>query len=236
MGTKNRSPLFLRGLPKWPQMWVTGVPVGSEKALEVIRRTDTFFTHLYGGNQHIWNHWVRKALNMPLGELEASGTCGVGAKFNAEKWQAHWDAEETWKKAWGCIQTEYVDNSWVSCNFIFGAHGWMHPDGTIGFVDNVGKWPSVEEVYEDWRKLAKEFPFLNLGVSLMSGEESDSGIHPVVSFQVKNGKVRIVDPAKTDVHKHHLAPTRRNIADVLKSSEIGVTVEMIEGWAKRFRV
>lgn len=36
--------LLDRGLPKWPQMLVTGASVTKEQALEIIRRTDSFFS------------------------------------------------------------------------------------------------------------------------------------------------------------------------------------------------
>jgi hypothetical protein len=41
---KEDVTLLDRGLPKWPQMRVEGVPVTLEQAKEIIRRTDTFFT------------------------------------------------------------------------------------------------------------------------------------------------------------------------------------------------
>ena len=40
------------GLPKWPQMYTTGLPVAIEQAKEIIRRTDSYFTSpRHAGNE-----------------------------------------------------------------------------------------------------------------------------------------------------------------------------------------
>lgn len=183
------------GLPKWPQMYVTGVPVTEEQAKEIIRRTDTFFTRGYNGNEHDWNRKVSRALKMPFFDHTL----------------AWWGKSEEWKKRWGVISTAYVHNSWVSCSFIGGPHGWCHPNGNIGFIDNVGKWPSAESVLRDWMTLAEEFPFLDIGVTLNDGESCEETC-PVIAFSVKNGKVRVVvDDESTralTVHARHPVATR----------------------------
>lgn len=93
----------------------------------------------------------------------------------------------------GRVKTEYVNNSWFSSPYIGGPHGWMHPDGTIGYADNVGKWPSVETIYEDWKKIGEAFPQLNLKVTLMSGESCEDNTHPLVTMEIKNGKIRFTE-------------------------------------------
>lgn len=88
----------------------------------------------------------------------------------------------------------------VSSCFISGSHGWCHPGGTISFVDNVGKWPSVEEIKNDWEILAKAFPFLKMEITLMDKESCEEDSQPVVSMVVRNEEVTLVDLSERDVH------------------------------------
>ena len=51
--------LLDRGLPKWPQMLVTGASVTKEQALEIIRRTDSFFSYPHGNDHAFVEEAVR---------------------------------------------------------------------------------------------------------------------------------------------------------------------------------
>lgn len=197
------------GLPKWPQMYTTGMPVSEEQAKEIIRRTDFFFVSGFGGNDHEYNFAVKMLLGMPLGWSD---------KYVAERYRVKvdenrsWEAADEWRKKWGVLATSYVRNDWVSCAFIFGPHGWCHPTGEIGFVDNVGKWPSVGDILEDWQTIATAFTFLDIGVSVMSMEEGEDENpaegrirEPLVSIVVKDGQATLVQPS-AEVHERHPAP------------------------------
>ena len=195
--------LMDRGLSKWPQMYTTGTPVTVEQAKEIIRRTDTFFRYGWSGNERKFNTRVKKMLGIPNDdEIDYQDPKRV------EKLNVIWREQEAWQSAWGVIHTEYVFNSWIASSYVGGPHGWCHPDGTIGFIDNVGKWPSVEQIFDEWQTLAKEFPFIDIGVTLMNGEYCENRIEKVVSMVIKNGEVKLVDPTKEDVHAGHPAPTR----------------------------
>ena len=111
------------GLPKWPQMYTTGKPVTIEQAKEIIRRTDTFIAG-WGGNDHDFDERTSAALRI----LRYSDVDCSYDQFDAYR--------NEWQRQWGYLQTEYVSNSWISACFIGGPHGWMHPDGQIGFLDN----------------------------------------------------------------------------------------------------
>ena len=52
------------GLPKWPQMLVTGTTLPAEQALEIIRRTDHFFLG-YSGNNYDFVSKARKLCYLP---------------------------------------------------------------------------------------------------------------------------------------------------------------------------
>ena len=119
-----------RGLSKWPQMVVWGESVSVDQAKEIIRRTDTFFgcPGLYKGNNHAYNEWLMDRLNIP-------STDDYSSKLTPEVRQKMWADQEKWIEEWGYINTQYVHNDWISCAYIFGPHGWCHPDGTIQFSD-----------------------------------------------------------------------------------------------------
>jgi hypothetical protein len=135
----TREELLNRGLPKWPQMLVTGPRLPEDLALEVIRRTDSWFVLGYGCNDHHGDRRLAQRFRMPHYEDPAV------RRPEGFDWRAYWDRENRWKRAWGAIETQYVRNNWIGSSFIYGPHGWCHPDGRIHYIDNVGKWPSVEE-------------------------------------------------------------------------------------------
>lgn len=199
MATKEE--LLERSLPKWPQMIVTGTSLPVDQALEIIRRTDTFFIW-GGGNDHEFIDQAKKFAHMP----EAPDRSDPKWKDNDDAWgeafRKYWEEENpAWEKKWNLVHLNYVFNSWVSCSYINGPHGWCHPDGSIGFTDNVGKWPSVKEVLEDWETLAREFPFIEVEVTLTDGEYCEEDTSRVVSFLVRGGKVEVVDPEERNLHE-----------------------------------
>lgn len=228
--TTIHDELLRRDLPKWPQMFVTGAQVSVEQAKEIIRRTDSFFLHCgRTGNDARYAERVLNRLNFPRGD---SDTLKLFTK------------EDEWKKKWGCIETEYVFNSWISCAYIGGPHGWCDPDGTIFYTDNIGKWPTIDTVLKEWQTLAQEFPFLKIGVTLMNAEATEENT-PVVSMLVENGKVELVDPGDVDVHKEFNKTRPSQFEQGVKFGasmtkmllpaslrEQGVRWEWIEEWGK----
>jgi len=199
--------LLNRSLPKWPQMVVTGKKLSLEQALEIIRRTDSFFSY-QSGNNHAFIKDAQIVLGMPIKkesyDKEFKNRDGSPNYDSYRKYYDQYSEEsDNWKERWECIETEYVKNDWISSSFVFGPHGWCNPDGTISYNDNVGKWPSIQEIYDEWTLLAKEFPFLYVGVTLMSGESSEEDTYPVVSMKIENGIVTLVDPKIENVHEKH---------------------------------
>jgi hypothetical protein len=244
------------GLPKWPQMYVNGTPVSVEQAKDIIRRTDTFFTDGYGGNNREYDRWVRQTVGMapsysdrPFEKYpdDSAPQAEKDAFFAKRKAEADADRViyEAFQRRWRPLRTSYVHNSWVSCSFIGGPHGWCHPDGEIGFVDNIGKWPSVSEVLKDWQVLAEAFPFLSIGVTLYDGESSEDGTRPLVSLKVLEGKATLVDPAAENVHTPYKRGSRRqgsvgsSVAEFMTSfrdvrREQGLDDSWILEWAEKF--
>ena len=183
-------------LPKWPQMIVTGKRVTVDQAKEIIFRTDSFLSDASdysGGNARNFNRNYRTKAGLDLLSVERKYPEGHTYR------DVDWEKQETLREALEFIHTEYVTNNWGSCAFIFGPHGWCHPDGTILYVDNIGKWPELESVYDDWAKIAEAFPFLDLNVTLMNKESCEDDGIPVINFRVANGKV-IIEPPDLSVH------------------------------------
>jgi hypothetical protein len=168
------------GLPKWPQMFVWGTPVTPDQAKDIIFRTDRFLTSMSqfgGGNNHSWNEWAWECLGIKdLIMDESQGN-----------WRYKVKVLEARSKEMGHIPTEYISNDWASCSFMGGPHGWCHPDGTLGYNDNVGKYPDAEDLLADWTALAYAFPYLDLTATFMSGEASEGDSKPVFSVRVKDG-------------------------------------------------
>lgn len=192
-------------LPKWPQMVVTGKPVTVDQAKEIIFRTDRFMTdacEYSGGNARDFNAAYRTRAG--LDKLMEERKYPEGHTYMS----TNWELQEKLNEAAGILQLGYVNNSWASSAFIFGPHGWCHPDGTISYIDNVGKWPSVDEVYADWVAIAQAFPFLDINVTLMSGESCEEDeTYPVINFRVVDGDVTIEAP-DTSVHNGAKAADR----------------------------
>lgn len=219
------------GLPKWPQMLVSGRPVTKEQASEIIRRTDTFFA--YGGdsgNDREWAAEVCLATGYPR-----------RPEWNSEDtdWQSYRAKLEDWKFRWGLItDTQYVHNTWIASAYIYGPYGWCHPDGQIGFVDNVGKWPSVSEIVSDWKILAEHFPFIEAFVTLMSGEHCQDDRQPLVNIVVKDGDAYCVSLEETSPWE---IPVRGRTDDEFvfhlnrrdMGRECGLPREMILGWREQ---
>lgn len=235
-----KEPQALPGITvKWPQMLVSGTPVTTKQALEIIRRTDTFFQKDYNGNNRRWIAWVKETVGFPkdsdLRESDSILDC--------------FRKQELWRTRWGIVDTSYVNNSWVSTSFIGGPHGWCHPDGTIYFDDNVGKWPDMEAIVSDWKTLAEAFPFLDLRVALHNHESCEDCIvgHGCIGGQilVKDGKVISLEEFDAALLPTARRSPEQQPPELLESlgrivsnreCESAISPAVIEVWAKQHPV
>ena len=229
--------LLNASLPKWPQMLVTGQSVTPEQAKEIIFRTDHFLTDTYdlaGGNEKDFTEWYQKRAG--LNRYQADWRAEANTEEDKIKRQRNWPFGRLVKERIGHVETSYVTNDWASCCFVWGPHGWCSPEGRIHFVDNVGKWPSVEDVFSDWKTLAAAFPFLNLVATLMSGEGGDEEAQPAVNIVVQDGQARL-EKGDLSVHRKDMAH-RRNWDDLpavmfKARKELGLPEEWYEEFADR---
>lgn len=200
----------------------------------MIRRTDTFFASPdWAGNNRAHRERLIRLFGFPV----------ISEDAGIKETRAGLSAQDEWRNQWGYIHTAYVHNSWIASSYIGGPHGWMHPDGTIGFSHNVGKWPSVDEVATDWAKLASAFPFIDVGVTLMDREWSEDDRNPVVSMIVRDGSVRLVEPMSEGVHVGHpVNPPPPSIEEMISARfgdryhsnpECGIDNSWFKEWATR---
>lgn len=194
----TRGELLNRELPKWPQCIITGENVTLEQADEIIRRTDTFLTFGFGGNDHRFDEAAKSILHLPQFPSLDDTMSPEDLHILIEEYHKDYDY---WRNRWQLVSTSYIKNSWISTAYIGGPCGWCHPDGTIGYSDNIGKWPSCEDVLNDLETIAKTWPFLRLEVTLMDDEYCGDSTSPVISFVVRDGIVDVVDPDERNVHE-----------------------------------
>lgn len=226
---KNKF-FFDIGLPKWPALIVKGERVTEEQAAEIIIRTMGWLSC----NDHEFTNSCNEILyDVEIPEEHKmyydGSNKGVEAKLGLEEkdWQKIYAYKEEKEKEVGILEDLcYLENSRVCSSWIGGPHGWCDWDGTIGCNNyNIGKWPTVEEVYKEWKIIAKAFPFLDLRCQLTNHEASSPEMTenpgPVIEFIVKNGKVRMTIP-KDYIDIPEFGPMR-NIGN--RDTEIGCTLE-----------
>lgn len=129
------------------------------------------------------------------------------------------------------LDLEYLDNTRIASSWIDGVKGWCDWNGHIGCSNyNIGKWPSVEEVTDDLRKIAEAFPFLRMIVQVLDRESCEEGGTPTAEWRIRDGQVTLVAPMLILVRDPHtsyvspeLAEFRQQFKDDWRSIELGVT-------------
>lgn len=170
-------------LPKWPAIRVIGKSVTTDQAKDIIFKCDDFLTDCWGysgGNNQDFKKWYRELAGLDLvKEIDE-------------------EAEDKFFESLGVLspKLEYLGIDLASSCYVGGPTGWCNVDGTIALESkNVGKWPSVAEVFAEWKMIAEAFPFLDLTCTLYSGEYCEENIKPIVTYVVKDGAVTIEEPA-----------------------------------------
>ena len=194
----TKEEFFNLGLPKWPALLVVGSPVTRQQAMEIIIRTDGLY---FSSNDREFD----KQLNEYFYDIQideagyGEDKKAIAKKLNVAEndWNAIFEYQRMKAEEIGRLGLSYLNNSQIVSSWIGGPHGWCDWQGNIHTRNyNIGKWPSVEEVYNDWVTIAEAFPFLDLRCQLLNseaGEEVDEQ-KPVVEFVVKDGKVEMVEP------------------------------------------
>lgn len=167
----------MRDLTKWPRLLVTGNPVTKEQANEILIRTQC---------------WVPFTNDMAWEQELADILAAHNGPTRSRSWG--WDGIREWKTRIQALNLGYLHNDHIASAWWGGPHGWCDWNGTIGCTTwNIGKWPTVEEVTDDWQNIAAAWPFLHLRAQLVP-DEGDAGA-PAVEWLVADGRVETIpDP------------------------------------------
>lgn len=196
-------------LTKWPLLLVSGDRVTEEQANDILIRTNSPYL---GAND---KEWVRQV-------------CAEFGVTLTERWgDPDWRSQDTAYTALGVLDLHYLHNSRIVSTWIGGAHGWCDWDGTIGCSNyNIGKWPSVEAVTEDWQTIASRFPFLSLRAQLVPDEGEAPG--PVVEWIVDGGQVAMrTDGEFTQITARPLTDGDMMLRFLSPGGERGVSLERL---------
>lgn len=201
----TKQEFFNIGLPKWPALAVVGKAVTPKQAYEILIRTDNLY---FSSNDREFD----KQLNETLFDIEIpkagydTANDAIAVKLGldikdssglSDKWQRIEEYKQPFLDAIKPVSLSYLANHRIVSSWIGGPHGWCDWQGNIGCRNyNIGKYPSVQEVYEEWKAIAEAFPFLELTCQLMSHEAGpEDGIDkPLVEYRVSNGRVIMVNP------------------------------------------
>ena len=204
-------------LIKWPAIIVRGEPVTEDQAAEIILRTCGGY---FGSNDRQWIARIHEILELPTEKF-----------YGTEEWRKNQNIiKERWDKL-GLLELEYLSNSQICSAWAGGCDdGWMKWDGEIKEPDgrNIGKYPSVEGIKEEWRTIAEAFPYLDLTCQLWNceawfPESCDNDPKPVVQFDVVDGKV-----SSTEFRLKPIAwPQNMRFSFSLDRSERGCTEEQL---------
>ena len=170
-------------LTKWPRLIVVGEKVTGEQANEILVRT--FHWHYFSTNDHEWERMVANLVGAPPDYHEATIKNGM----SSEDWHA---LQDEFLATMHELDLAYLYNERIMSSWIGGPHGWCDWDGTIGTSEyNIGKWPSIQDVTEDWKEIAEAFPFLTLTSQLVP-DEGDAEMS-VVRFEIAEGTVSVIE-------------------------------------------
>lgn len=189
----DNSKFFEIALPKWPGLLVVGDKVTREQAMEILIRTDDLE---FSCND---SAFVRQLSKIVYG-IDTGNYWHIFDAMQSQlgiSWADVWDKINEARSVYNSIKNlHYLRNKRIVSAWVGGPHGWCDWEGNIYTAQyNIGKWPSVEEVYNEWCDIASTFPFLKLTAQLLSQEIGDSeGGVPLVQFNVDTGMVTMSQP------------------------------------------
>ena len=185
-------------LTKWPRLLVVGENVTREQANEILIRTDNWSPCT---NDKAWETAVC-ALGDEYG-MPVNAPWRLKPGEYSERWREIEARRQASRERLGILELHYLGNARIASSWFGGPHGWCDWDGNIGCSNyNIGKWPSVEEVTEDWTAIAEAFPYLSLHAQLVT-DEGEGEV--AATWAVREGKAALVEPAG------QLAPVRDDV-------------------------
>lgn len=199
-------------LPKWPGLLVHGPDIHPDQAAEIILRTESHY--YFSGNDKAW---IRALYRL----------AGVGADCAEGYSEESYETKRKLFEELGILDLQYIYNQNIISAWINGPHGWVDWAGRVGCrCYNIGKWPNAGEVLEDWKKIAAEWPFLELTSQLLSMEILEDGPQQVLAeYQIHHGQAKAVHPGPI-LKPTHLGRLRAQEFTVLSpGGERGCTID-----------
>ncbi len=184
-------------LPKWPALVVRGTPVTKEQAKEILIRTDTLD---FSTNDH---SFARQLFEFTYGVKAKKEMYHISLYnfFEDDNNKVEWEVVEALRRktheSLKVLNLDYLANHRIVSAWVGGPHGWCDWDGYIGCNNyNIGKYPTMEEVFNEWYQIAEAFPFLELDCQLLSGETCTEFREqkPLVNFHIEEGQVQVGVP------------------------------------------
>jgi hypothetical protein len=175
-----------------------GKKVSKEEAAEIIRRTDAFYEKLYNGNNHKFNRTLYRLSGVPANYEaldEDHSCCDMDYRYIlGDSFHDRFNVYDKWKtEEWGCLGLHHFLNHWISCAYIGGPYGWISPEGEVGGLLYGEKYGiETEELEEDLKKVATEWPFLEFTVYLVDHSGGDDPFWVFAEWKVSGGKVGLV--------------------------------------------
>lgn len=188
-------------LPKWSRIVISGRDVTKDQAAEIILRTDGLY---FSCNDDEWKRQLHQCL-------------GIKNLDN------YFEELQIIKEKLKILDLDYLRNRQIASSYIFGPHGWCSWEGKIGCDGyNIGKYPTVESVLEEWKLIANTWKFLDLKCQLWDGEYYEEESRPVIEFIVKNGEVTSCSPKNVLFHEK---TTSDDFRPLYRYGERGCTIE-----------
>ncbi|MDD4866188.1 MAG: hypothetical protein PHQ28_03380 [Mycobacterium sp.] len=157
----------MHDLTKWPRLLVVGDPVTPRQANEILLRTDAW---LFATNDRMFESVVCQLIG-------ATGDQG----------RPDLAAIDGFRRSISALDLHYMGNSRILTAMLGGPYGWCDWDGRVGCASyNIGKWPSVDAVTEDWQAIAAAFPYLDLSAQVVT-HEGEGNV--AAEWVVKEGRV-----------------------------------------------
>lgn len=205
------------GLPKWAGCLVTchSTPT-KEQLLEMCTRLDDFTSdpafysrdYYYSqSNNTNWDRWASEAMGMfEVGSIIERFIEAAKTKFpdgKAEIGDIHfWAMQNLWKKHFsGRIVTDGLRCETLSTSYVGGIDGWLRHDGLHTQWKNVGKYVSVEDVYNDLVSISTEYNDLEIRITLHDQEYCNDETSPAAAMYCKDGIVHLVDVNSSDYNR-----------------------------------
>jgi hypothetical protein len=194
--------LFDIQLPKWAGILIHGKSVTPEQAKAIIHATDhSLYSDMeYAGN----NQAFQKAyLAKSLGAIQTMvpfyrGDCKSDIELKINSFVREFDDQLS-----PTIPLEFLKNYLGHSCHMGGPVGWCHPSGDIFLSDkNIGKYPCVGILFDEWKAIAKKFDFLQLTCIVLSSEWCDDETpRGLVGFSVSGGEVTLFKPSESDTEE-----------------------------------